>query len=390
MKAENKTCIIGYMKRIYLDNASTTRVSKTALDAVTPYFTTLWANPSGAHSSSYQVRREYESSRKKAADILGCESGEIIFTSSGSEANCLAIKGAARANAEKGRHIISSAIEHKSVMLALDELSAEGFDVTYVKPEDDGVISAEKVRAAVRADTALICVMYANNETGAVQPITEISRTAHDNNALFFTDAVQAAGALMIDVSALGADMLSISGHKINAPKGIGALYVKSGVKIQPVINGVQERGLRGGTENAAFAASLAAALGEARNNLPDTRRVADLRDMLYDGIKEKIPDIKLNGSLTHRLPGILNVSFKGVQNEGLLHLLDAAGIEASAGSACTSGSQKPSHVLTAMGLTADEANSAVRFSLGHDNTEEEIRYVTDVVSDIVKKLRSV
>ena len=377
------------MKRIYLDNAATSRVSQTALDAMTPYFTELWANPSGKYSSSTEVKKLLELSHKTVADALGCGRDEIIFTSSGSESNCLAVKGAARANAEKGRHIISSAMEHTSVMLALKELSAEGFDVTYINPEADGVINAEKIKNAVRVDTALVCVMYANNETGAIQPIREISQTAHNHNALFFTDAVQAAGALPLDVSALGADMLSLSGHKINAPKGIGALYVKKGIKIKPLINGTQENGLRGGTENAAFAAAFAAALREARENIADNKKVAALRDMLYEGIAARVPDIKLNGGAAPRLPGILNISFIGTQSEGVLHLLDTAGIEASAGSACTSGQDTPSHVLTSMNLTPAEAKSAIRFSLCRDNTEEEIKYVINTVSEIVQKLRA-
>ena len=220
--------------------------------------------------------------------------------------------------------------------------------------------------------------MYANNETGAIQPIREISQIAHENNALFFTDAVQAAGALTLDVSALGADMLSLSGHNINAPKGIGALYVKKGTKIKPLINGTQENGLRGGTENAAFAAAFAAALKEARENTDKNAKISALRDMLYDGIAAKVPDIKLNGKATSRLPGILNISFPGTQSEGVLHLLDLSGIEASAGSACTSGQDTPSHVLTSMGLTPATAKSAVRFSLGRDNK----------VAEIVKKIR--
>jgi cysteine desulfurase len=389
MKPKGKKRIIGYMKRIYLDNASTTRISKTAIDAMTPYFQTLWANPSGVHSSSAAARAGYEDSRKKVAGIIGCGDDEIIFTSSGSEANCLAVKGAARANADRGRHIISSSAEHKSVMLALEELCSEGFEVTYIDPGKDGITDAEKVRAAIRDDTTLVCVMYANNETGAVQPVKEISRVAHAGGALFFTDAVQAAGALPLDASLIGADMLSLSGHKINAPKGIGALYVKNGTRLRPLINGSQERGLRGGTENAAFAASFAAALCEARDRISDTERVAALRDMLYRRIKAGVPDVVINGSPTSRLPGILNLTFKGVQNDGLLHLLDIAGIEASAGSACEANAREPSHVLLSMGLSAEEANSSVRFSLCRDNTEEEIRRAAETVSDIIKKLRS-
>ncbi len=385
MKDGGYGCIIENMKHVYLDNAATTRVSESSYKAMEPYFTELWANPSSKYKSGAAVRAAYERSRERVAAVLGCLKNEIIFTSSGSEANCLAIKGAARANRDRGKRLVTTAIEHASVMRAFKALEAEGFEVVYVKPGRDGVVGIDGIRAAVNGETSLVCVMYANNETGAIQPVREAARIAHEHGALFFTDAVQAAGAVKLSPEKLGADLLSLSGHKINAPKGTGALYVKTGVRLSPLTEGTQEAGLRGGTENAAFAAALAVSLEEAAARLTDIDRIARLRDALYDGIKENIPGVIFNGSFSSRLPGILNLSFEGVQSEGLIHLLDLEGIEVSSGSACNSGSDEPSHVLTAMNAPA---LSAVRFSLSHQNTPDDVAYTVSGLKRIVSALR--
>ena len=375
-------------KFIYADNAATTSVSESVLKAMMPYFTAEYGNPSSLYSLGQSSARAIAEAREKIASLLGAKPNEIFFTSCGSEADNWAIKGAARANASKGKHIISTVYEHHAVLHTLDALKKEGFEVTLLGVDSDGLIKPEELEAAIRPDTILVAMMYANNEIGTILPIKELCEVAHAHKIPFFTDAVQAVGNVPINVSELGVDMLSLSGHKLHAPKGIGALYIKTGTRIHNLIDGGgQERRRRGGTENVAYIVGLAKALEDAIAQLPDMERIKAMRDRLASEIS-KIPNTRINGSMTHRLPGNLNVAFEFIEGESLILLLDMAGIAASTGSACSTASLEPSHVLLSIGLPHEKAHGSLRLTLSHENTDEDVDYILEKLPPIVQRLR--
>ena len=378
------------MDRIYLDNAATTAVSPEVLEAMLPYFTQCFGNPSSIHSTGRDARRAVDAARRQVAGAIGAQPQEIYFTAGGSESDNWAIKGTAFARRNKGNHIITSAIEHHAVLHTCAWLEKQGFEVTYLPVDEFGRVRVEDVEKAITDKTILITIMAANNEIGTIQPIEEIGRLAHDKGILFHTDAVQAIGAMPIDVNAMHIDMLSMSGHKFHGPKGIGALYIRKGVKIDQYLHGgAQERGQRAGTENLAGIVGMGKAIEIATQHLEENaRRLTALRDKLIDGILAEIPDVRLNGHRTQRLPNNVNVSVRYVEGEALLLRLDLAGIAGSSGSACTSGSLDPSHVLLAIGLPHEIAHGSLRLSLGADTTEAEIDEVLDKLPGIVKNLR--
>ena len=376
--------------RVYADNAATTKMSRTAIEAMLPYFDTVYGNPSSLHSTGQQAKEALDAARETVAACLGCEPREVYFTSGGSEADNQAIVSAARWGARKGKkHIISTAFEHHAVLHTLNKLEKEGYDVTYLDVSCGHNITAQQVEDAIREDTCLVTVMYANNEIGSVLPIAEIGAVCKAKGVLFHTDAVQAAGHLHIDVKAQNIDMLSLSGHKFHGPKGVGALYARRGIPLTNVIEGgAQERGKRGGTENIAGICGMAAALKEACDNIDvNMPRVAAMRDRLLEGLS-RIPHCAINGDTVNRLPGNVSFCFEGIEGESLLLLLDFQGISASSGSACTSGSLDPSHVLLAIGRVHDVAHGSLRLSLCEYNTDEEVDYILKVVPEVVEKLR--
>ncbi len=375
---------------VYADNAATTPVSREVIDAMTPYFTDVWGNPSSLHAKGREAKDALDDARERIAKVFNCLSSEIYFTSCGSESDNWAIKGAARKMLSKGRnHIVTSKIEHHAVLSTCEALEKEGFSVTYVGVDEDGMVNLEELKAAVNDKTALVAVMYANNEVGTIQPIAEITEIAHSVGALMFTDAVQAVGNVEIDLSALKVDMLSLSGHKIHAPKGIGALYIRRGVNILNLIDGGgQERRKRAGTENLPYIVGLARALEVANENIKNLPRVAKLRDRLIDEIT-KIPYSKLNGHRTKRLPGNVNIGFEYIEGESLLLWLDISGICASTGSACSSASLEASHVLLAMGVPHEKAHGSLRLSISHETTDEDVDYIIETLPGIVEKLRN-
>ena len=377
-------------KLIYADNAATTPVYPEVISAMAPTFETAWGNPSSLHSKGREAKALLDDARSRIAKVLGCEAGEIYFTSCGTESDNWAIKGAAMRMKAKGRtHIVTSAIEHHAVLNTCAALERQGFTVTYVGVDEDGVVKLDELRAAVTDNTALVAIMYANNEVGTIEPIAEIAEIAHEHGALMFTDAVQAVGAVDINLSELKVDMLSLSGHKLHAPKGIGALYIRKGVAIPNLIDGGgQERRKRGGTENLPYIVGLAKALEIAQERLNDLPRVAKMRDRLIEAL-EKIPYAKLNGHRTNRLPGNVNIGFEFIEGESLLLWLDISGICASTGSACSSASLEASHVLLAMGVPHEKAHGSLRLSISHDNTDEEIDYIIETVPKVVERLRN-
>ena len=377
--------------RIYLDYAATTPVSRSVLDAMMPFFTETFGNASAVYGTGREARKAIENARRQVADAIGAEPGEIIFTSGGSESDNQAIKGIAFAQKEKGKHIITTAIEHPAVINTCRWLENQGYDVTYVMPDQEGNIDAEKIRKAIRDDTILISVMTANNEIGTVEPISEIGEIARDHGVVFHTDAVQAAGAIPLDVNLLKADLLSLSSHKFYGPKGIGALYIRRGTKIAPLIHGgEQERVLRAGTENTAAIVGMGKAIEVAVARLDEqAERMAAFRDKLINGIMSEIPDCWLNGSAKNRLPNNCSIRFDRIDGEALLLRLDLAGIAASSGSACTSGTQQASHVLYAIGLNEQQAKGSLRLTTGCDNTEDEIDITIQTMKEIVADLRS-
>ncbi len=377
--------------QVYADNAATTRMSRTAVDAMMPYFTEIFANPSSLHSPGQQAKEALDAARKTVADCLGCEPREIIFTSGGSEADNQAILSAARYGAKKGKkHIISTAFEHHAVLHTLAKLEKEGFEVTYLDVREGHNVKASQVRAALREDTCLVTTMYANNEIGSVLPIEEIGAICAEAGVPFHTDAVQAAGHLHINVKEQHIDMLSLSAHKFHGPKGVGALYVRKGIPLVNVIEGgAQERGKRAGTENVAGICGMAAALKEACDHIDEnTAKVSAMRDYLIENLS-KIPHSALNGDPVHRLPGNVSFCFEGIEGESLLLLLDMHGIAASSGSACTSGSLDPSHVLLAIGRVHDVAHGSLRLSLSEYNTMEEMEHIAKTVPEVVAYLRN-
>ncbi|CCX71069.1 cysteine desulfurase NifS [Firmicutes bacterium CAG:555] len=377
---------------VYADNAATTSVSKTALDAMMPYLTTLYGNPSSLYSFAQKAKEALEDARKTVADIIGAEPKEIYFTSGGSEADNQAIVSMAKFGALKGKkHLISTKFEHHAVLHTLKQLEKQGFEVTLLDVHEDGVVRLEDVEAAIREDTALVTVMFANNEIGTVQPIKEIGALCRSKGIPFHTDAVQAAGHMPINVKEMNIDLLSMSGHKFHAPKGVGVLYAKKGMPLFNIIEGgAQERGKRAGTENIPGIVALAAALKESVDNMEaNTAKIIPMRDKLFAELS-KIPHSKINGSLEHHVPGTVNMCFEGIEGESLLLLLDSKGVCASSGSACTSGSLDPSHVLLAIGLPHEVAHGSLRLSIGEYNTMEEIDHIIEVVPGIVEYLRSI
>ena len=376
---------------VYADNAATTSVSKTALDAMLPYLTENYGNPSSLYSFAQKATEAVAQARATVAACLNAEPREIYFTSGGSEADNQAIISAAKAGARKGKkHLISTKFEHHAVLHTLKKLEKEGYEVTLLDVHEDGVVRLEDVAAAIREDTALVTIMFANNEIGTVQPIKEIGALCRVKGIPFHTDAVQAAGHMPIDVKEMNIDMLSISGHKFHAPKGVGVLYAKKNMPLFNLIEGgAQERGRRGGTENVAGIVALAAALKESVDNMEaNTAKIIPMRDKLFAELS-KIPHSKINGSLEHHVPGTVNMCFEGIEGESLLLMLDMNGICASSGSACTSGSLDPSHVLLSLGLPHEVAHGSLRLSIGEYNTMEEIDHIIEVVPRVVQYLRN-
>ena len=378
------------MNRIYMDNAATTAVSRQVLDKMLPYFTDVYGNASSIHGTGRDARKALEEARRQVASVLNCKPQEIYFTSGGSESDNWAIKGTAFANRRKGGHIITSAIEHHAVLHTCQWLEKQGFTVTYLPVDEYGQVDPRDVEAAITDKTILISVMAANNEIGTIQPIREIARIARAHQVYFHTDAVQAMGAIPMDVQEIGCDMLSLSAHKFHGPKGVGALYIRQGVRIDNFMHGgAQERGKRATTENIPGIVGLAEALKLATQDLEEkSARIAALRDQLIDGLTA-IPYTRLNGHRTNRLPNNCNISIRFVEGEALLLRLDLAGIAASSGSACTSGSLDPSHVLLAIGLPHEIAHGSLRFSLSDATTQEEVDTVLRTLPGIVETLRS-
>ena len=376
---------------VYADNAATTAMSRAAIDAMVPYFNKVFGNPSSLHSMGQEAKEVLENARQTVANCLGCEPREIIFTSGGSEADNQAIISAAKIGAKKGKkHIISTAFEHHAVLHTLNKLEKEGFEVTYLDVSNGHNITAQQVADAIREDTCLVTVMYANNEIGSVLPISEIGAICKEKKVLFHTDAVQAVGHIHINVKEQNIDMLSLSGHKFHGPKGVGALYCRRGIVLTNVIEGgAQERGKRAGTENIAGICGMAAAMKDACDHIDENMpRVAAMRDRLIEGLS-KIPHSALNGDNVNRLPGNVNFCFEGIEGESLLLLLDMKGVAASSGSACTSGSLDPSHVLLAIGRVHDVAHGSLRLSLSEYNTDEEVDHILKVVPEVVQYLRN-
>ena len=378
--------------QIYLDNAATTKMSRTAIDSMLPFFDTFYGNPSSLHSMGQKASEALADARERIARQIGCEAREIFFTSGGSEADNQAIISAAKIGEKKGKkHIISTAFEHHAVLHTLKKLEAQGFEITLLDVHENGIILSGQVADAIREDTCLVTVMYANNEIGTIQPISEIGRICRERGVIFHTDAVQAAGHVHIDVKEQNIDMLSMSAHKFRGPKGVGALYVRKGIPLTTLIEGgAQERGKRAGTENIPAIMGMAAALDEACGNIDqNAEKLSRLRDKLIRGLSE-IPHSVLNGDAKQRLAGNVNFCFEGIEGESLLLLLDDKGICASSGSACTSGSLDPSHVLLAIGRVHDIAHGSLRLSLSEENTEQEIDYTVEAVKEVVGYLRSI
>lgn len=376
--------------RIYLDHAATTPLSARALKAMMPFLTEFSGNASAVYGTGREVRKAVEKARRQTAAAIGAETQEIYFTAGGSESDNLAIKGTAFAMREKGKHIITTSIEHHAVLNSCRWLEKLGFEVTYICPDAEGRIDPENVRQTIRNDTILISISAANNEIGTIEPVDAIGKIARQEGIVFHIDAVQAVGSIPVDVNAFNADLLSLSAHKFYGPKGAGALYIRSGTRIDPLIHGgSQERGLRAGTENAAGIAGLGQAIEDASSRLAvNAKKVSYLRDRLLTGILSEIPRVKLNGSSKDRLPNNCNVCFEGIDGEALLLRLDLAGIAGSAGSACTAGSRETSHVLKAIGLTDQEAKGSLRLTVGIDNTENEIDETVCQIREIVADLR--
>ena len=391
MKLLGKSFKEVYHMQVYADNAATTKFSRVAIDAMLPYFDNIYANPSSLHSAGQEAKEALEAAREKVAACLGCQPREIYFTSGGSEADNQAIISAARFGAKKGKkHIISTAFEHHAVLHTLNKLEKEGFEVTYLDVKVNHNVTAQQVRDAIREDTCLVTTMYANNEIGSILPIAEIGAICKEAGVIFHTDAVQAAGHLHINVKEQNIDMLSLSAHKFHGPKGVGALYCRKGLPLVNVIEGgAQERGKRGGTENIAGIVGMAAALEDACNHIDENAaKVTALRDKLIAGLSQ-IPHSALNGDSVNRLPNNVSFCFEGIEGESLLLLLDMKGVCASSGSACTSGSLDPSHVLLAIGRVHDVAHGSLRLSLCEYNTEEEIDHILTVVPQVVSYLRN-
>ncbi|MGN0632269.1 MAG: cysteine desulfurase NifS [Oscillospiraceae bacterium] len=376
---------------VYADNAATTRVTESVLNEMLPYFTEGYGNASSIYSLGMNAAKTVLASREKVAKALGAKTNEIYFTGGGSESDNWIIKGAAENGEKKGKkHIITTAVEHHAVLHTCNYLEKHGFEVTYLPVDENGLVSAEQVEKAIRPDTCLVSIMFANNEIGTIMPIAEIGKVCRDKGVLFHTDAVQAVGHVKIDVKAMNIDMLSLSGHKIHAPKGIGAAYIRNGIVLPNLVaGGGQERGKRAGTENVPGIVGLAQAITDAVSDIDEKgERISAMRDRLIEGLL-KIPQTRLNGDPVKRLPSNVNISIRGIEGESLLLMLDMNGICASSGSACTSGSLDPSHVLLAIGLPHEIAHGSLRLSLGEDTTDEDVDYILEVVPKVVKQLRA-
>jgi cysteine desulfurase len=378
------------MRRVYLDHNGTTPVHPEVIEAMMPFFKDQFGNASSIHWAGREVKKYLDDAREKVAALLNARPGEIVFTGCGTESDNMAIKGVAFALKEKGRHIITTQVEHHAVLHTCQFLEKMGYEVTYLPVDGDGLIDLQDLRRSIKPQTILITIMFANNETGTIFPMQEIGEIAREKEVIFHSDAIQAVGKLPIDLQQLPVDILSLSGHKLYAPKGIGAQYIRTGTKLMPLIHGgAQERNRRAGTENIPYIVALGKASEIAQRDFPSRyARLRALRDRLEEGILRRIPDVRRNGHPTKRLPNTLNLSFLYIEGESLLLNLDLEGIAVSSGSACTSGSLEPSHVLLAMGIPPEIAQSAIRFSLGWANTDEDVDYVVEVLPRIVKRLR--
>lgn len=378
-------------KKIYFDNNSTTQVDPKVLEAMLPYFVEKYGNPSSIHRIGQEIRKDIEEAREKIAEILGIKPGELTFTGSGTESDNMAIIGAARANREKGKHIITSNIEHAAVTSACKVLEKEGFDVTFLPVREDGIVNIDDFKKALRDDTILVTIMHANNEIGTIQPIQEIGEITKEKKILFHVDAVQSVGKIRFKPKDWNIDMMSFSGHKFHGAKGIGGLYIRNGIKVDKlIVGGHQERNRRPGTENIPGIIGMAKALEIADAHLEEgATREAALRDDLEKKLVERIPEVIVNGKKDKRLPGTLSLTIKYVEGESILLNLDLKGVAVSSGSACTSGSLEPSHVVLAIGVPMEHAHGTIRFSLGKYNTQEEVDYVADILPEIVAKIRS-
>lgn len=378
------------MNNVYFDNSATTKTDERVIEAMMPYITENYGNPSSIYKIGRENRKAVEEAREQVTKALNCESNEIYFTNGGSESDNTAIRGIAYAYKNKGNHIITSKIEHPAVLETCKQLEKEGFEVSYIGVDENGIIKLDELKNAIKPTTTLISIMFANNEIGTIEPIEEIGKIAKENNIFFHTDAVQAVGNVRIDVKQLNIDALSMSGHKFYGPKGIGALYVKKGIKFEKLINGGhQERNKRAGTENVAGIVGLGKAIELAYQELDEhNKKIKELRDYYVEQVKAKIPYIRINGDETKRLPGNSNISFRFIEGEGLLLNLDLKGICASSGSACTSGSLDPSHVLLAIGLPHEIAHGSLRISIGKYNTKEEVDYLVENLVEIIGRLR--
>ena len=377
-------------KTIYLDNAATTKTRPEVVEAMLPYFTEYYGNPSSVYEFSTPSKKAIAEARETIAKSLGAKTNEIYFTAGGSESDNMALRGVVNASKKEKKHIITTKIEHHAILHTAEFLETKGVDVTYLNVDEFGKISLEELENAIRPETVLISVMFANNEIGTIQPIAEIGEIAKKHGVLFHTDAVQAVGHVPIDVEKLQVDLLSMSGHKLGAPKGIGAIYIRKGTRISPLIfGGAQEKKLRAGTENIAGIVGLGKAAELAVAEMEETtKKLTALRDKLIHGILESIPDSRLNGHPTDRLPGNCNISFSYIEGESLLLLLDALGIAASSGSACTSGSLDPSHVLMAIGLPHEIAHGSLRLTIDRENTEEQVDFILEKLPGLVQRLR--
>ena len=377
-------------ERIYVDNAATTKVAPEVLEAMLPYFTQDYGNPSSIYAEGRKAKSAIEHAREQVAAAIGADPKEIYFTGSGSEADNWAIRSTARALKSKGNHIITSAVEHHAVLHTCKDLESQGYEVTYLPVDKYGMVSPDDVKFAIKDTTVLISIMLANNEIGTIMPIAEIGEIAKAAGIVFHTDAVQAIGNIPVDVNAMNVDMLSLTGHKFHGPKGSGALYVRNGVKLMSFITGgAQERMRRAGTENVPGIVGLGKAIELATANIPEKqKKLTALRDAYIKKVLETIPYSHLNGHPTKRLPGNANISFEFIEGEGMLLCLDMKGISASSGSACTSGSLDPSHVLLAIGLKHEEAHGSLRVSFGEDNTTDDVNYIADSLKEIVERLR--
>lgn len=379
------------MRRVYLDNAATTAVKPEVLEKMLPYFTEYFGNPSSLHSFARDAKKGLDKAREQTADAIGAEPDEIIFTGSGTESDNTVLRGVAALKKKNGNHIITSAVEHHAILHTCEALEKEGFEVTYLPVDEFGRVSASQVKDAITGKTILVSVMFANNEVGTIMPIGEIGEVCRSKNVLFHTDAVQAAGHVPIDVKKMNIDFLTMSAHKFHGPKGVGVLFVRKGIKLPAMITGGgQERKKRAGTENVPGIVGLGAAIELAVRDMDkNAERMRSLRGRLIEGIQDRIPYVKLNGHPAERLPGNVNFSIRYIEGESILLMLDLNGIAASSGSACTSGSLDPSHVLLAMGLDHETAHGSLRLTLGDETTEDEIDYVLDVLPKVVERLRS-